>query len=233
MLRAFLLMMLTVVWVAGVRLDAKAVQCLSTNPCKGPPCEFMYELKMAKAALRAHSQPFLQSVDTSDYEDTRRYNRQFREEMNKAYAKYAKCRSSTFYRPPPTPFVSSSRGVCQIELNPGQVVTLDDLLATANSCSENVEAKFAGARQSQLTCLAYSKETAPITVLEFRQHQRMESQAEIKSMENSLLSYLSSCKPDAKTSRQLSELGLNALKKAGGKARREWRRAQRAAARRR
>jgi hypothetical protein len=230
MLRAVLLVILAFVWL-GSRLDAKAVPCLSTNPCKRPPCEFMYELKIAKAILRAQSQPFLESLDASSHEEIRRFNQQTRVEITKAYNKYAACPSSIFYRRPPTPFVSNTRQ-CQIEHAAPQPVTLEDMLAISNSCSENVEAEFASARQSQLICLAFQNEKEEITVSEFRHHRRAETEAAIKSMEQSLLRYLSSCKPGAKTSRELSELGLNALKKAGGKARREWKRAQRAAARR-
>jgi len=49
------------------------------------------------------------------------------------------------------------------------------------------------------------------------------AEEKIRSMEASLLTYLSSCAPDATTSRRISEVGLDALKKQGATARMKWR----------
>ena len=231
MIRAVLLVALGVIWLAP-GLDAEAVKCLSTEPCKRPPCQFMRELKIAKAIVRAYSIPITGDGDATNYEAFQSDRKQTKAEINKAYAKYAKCPSTIFYRPPPSLFVSSMNGqTCQIE-RLGQAVTLEQVLAISNSCSESVEAEFASAKQFQLNCWAFQKETEPVTVAEHRSQWRRQEEARVKSLEKSLLRHLSSCAPNDATSKQLSDLGLKSLMKKGAKARREWKKAKRAAARR-
>jgi hypothetical protein len=228
LLAAFLLL----VWLAP-RLEAVAVKCLSSGCGKGqrppaccnpPPCEFFYELKIARALVRATSTTFLGDTEASGDEEIRRFIRDnLQGEVRKAHKKYAKCPPSYFYRRVPSFSVSSSVEKCRIEglgadgRSTGQ--SLEEALALSNSCSELVEAEYAEAQASQRLCWAYVNEAEPTTLAEFRVQERMKAQAKVDALEASLLQYWRACTRvmDATTARRIVGTGLDALKKAPAK----------------
>ena len=210
MKRVALSVVLLLVWLAP-RLESTAVRCTSTNPCKQPPCEFFYELKVAKAMVRVLSMPAPRGG-----EDLRAMNAAIRKQLRK----YTKCPANYFYQPPPNFWVGSSSS-CDIGY-PGGAKSLEDVLAATNSCAEPVRAKFAQAEQERLFCLSNKDLKGPLPIGEFKLQQKMAYQAAVESMEVALGRFLASCAPSATTSRRVAEAGLQALKKAAYKERMAW-----------
>ena len=111
---------------------------------------------------------------------------------------------------------------CEIfNLSKMKTQSLKEALAVSNSCSELVEAEYAGAQERQRRCLAIdAKQRQPSTftfsLSEKRALDRAVTQAKVDSLEASLLQYWRACsaEADAKTARQIAEAGLDALKKA-------------------
>ena len=95
MKRPVLLAALLFLW-SPPRLEAEAKQCLPTLRCEKPRCEVLYELKMAKARLRALSMGFLGVLDETEEQESYRFDEAVSKEMSKAYRKYAKCPPSYF-----------------------------------------------------------------------------------------------------------------------------------------
>ena len=212
MKRVALSVVLLLVWLAP-RLESTAVTCVSRNPCKQPPCEFFYQLKMTKAMARAWDTRVVRNPDDHS---------RITAKMNKAYKKYAKCPANYFYQPPPN-FSVSSRPQCQLGY-PSGTSSLDQVMATTNACAELVRATFARAEQMRLFCLANKDMDAnsPLPEGQFRMEMRLAYQAAAESLESDLGRFLSSCAPSATTSRHITEAGLQALRRTAYKNRMEW-----------
>jgi len=191
------------------RLESAAVTCASNHPCKQPPCEFFYELKMAKAMARAWSLPVLKNEQDSSRVIAK---------MDKAYRKYAKCPANYFYQPPPTFSVSPQ---CELVYPPG-TSSLDQVLASTNSCAEFVRGKYARAEQTRLFCLSNQDVKGPLPEGLFRMQMRLALQEHIQVMEVALGQFLASCAPSATTSRRVTDVGLKALKRQAYKDRMAW-----------
>jgi len=226
--RAVVFALIFVVWQVN-RLEAAATDCLRTNPCTRPRCEFMYELKVAKARLRALNAGFLENPDAAADADFLRYLKDsYLPAVNKTYRKYAKCPPQYFYNKvslsvsalPP----GGGRCVITAAGNPSKNVSLEDALTMSSSCAEIVKADYAGAEEDQRACLSSDKGTQTGGVQEFRKAESQLQKTKIASMEAALLQYLSSCAPDAALSRELTKAGLSALLKQGQKIRQEARR---------
>jgi len=145
------------------RLDAKAVKCLNTDFCKQrPPCEFFYELKVAKAKVRAHSKGSFPGP-LNDLDQALRAGRFADNEFQKALKKYAKCPPSYFYR---SPAFDLQVGSCEVEY-PGGKQSLDEVLAISNSCSEVVEAEFVSSRLRKSLCGSRTPATTTVDELRF------------------------------------------------------------------
>ncbi len=206
MKRAVLCAALFLTWLAA-RPEATAYNCILTNKCTPPPCEFMAYLNLAKAHLRA-----IANASAPLTGDAKAFDAYFNERVaarNKAYKAYRKCSSNDV----PIPVVG---------LAPACSVTpsLPEALKLANTCSEAVDAEYARAETMQSLCQRTGRDAA--TVAEARARHLLAAQARIDSMEASLLRYLGSCAPDATLSRELSRAGLDALMKAGQQARDLW-----------
>ena len=227
-LAAALCAAVVIVWVAP-RLEAEAVKCLKNNPCQPPPCEFMFELKTAKAALHAWNRGTFGDATVADLNQVMNLMRTVRRETKKAYAKYAKCPRSNFYQSPEAD-IPGWPDNCDI-VYPGGKQSSAESLAAINSCIEVANAEFALATQWQAFCVASRDSTAPAPLNYIVQMKQSMFQAKVDVMEAALLQYLSSCAPDATTSNRMSQLGLDALKKTGQDNRNAWKRAKRAAAR--
>jgi len=203
------LVSLAFVWFAP-RLESAAVFCAGNHPCKQPPCEFFYELKMAKAMARAWSLPLWKNEQDSSRGIAK---------MEKAYKKYAKCPANYFYQPPPK--FSIRQPQCELVYPPG-TNSLDQLLASTNTCSEFVRGKYALAEQSRLFCLSNQDIKGPLPEGLFRMQNRLALQEHIQVMETALGQFLASCAPSALTSKRVTDAGLKALKRQAYKDRMAW-----------
>ena len=212
MKRVALSVALLLVWLAP-KLESTAIACLSRNPCKQPPCELFYELKIMKAMARLWSLPVLRNEQDSNRVTAK---------ITKLSKKYAKCPANYFYQPPPS-FSLSSRPQCQLGYPPG-TSSLDQVMATTNACAELVRATFARAEQTRLFCLADKDMDVnkPLPEGQFRMEMRLAYQAAAESLESDLGRFLSSCAPSATTSRHITEAGLQALRRTAYKNRMEW-----------
>jgi hypothetical protein len=212
------------------RLDAEAVKCLKNDPCQPPPCELLYELKVAKANLRGWKVGSFGGADVADLDQVQRLMRTKNRETQKAYAKYARCPRSFFYQSPDAE-VTSWGDQCEIEYAPGKK-DFAQYRSSVNSCIEVVNAEAALAQQWQAYCVSsreYEGKPVPLDYIVLMKQSMY--QAKVDVLENALLQYMSSCAPDATTSKRISQLGLDTLKKTGAENRRAWKRAKRAAAR--
>jgi hypothetical protein len=139
--------------------------------------------------------------------------------MRKNFTRYSKCKFSDYPYVTVSPAPKCEIGVMDSAGNV-QPQSLDDVLRASNGCSESVEAEYAAAQVRQGNCPTIKPSGR--TVAEDRALSLLEEQKRVDSLEQSLLMYLSSCKPDPKTARQISKMGLGPLLKAGRKARLEW-----------
>jgi hypothetical protein len=117
MKRVALSVALLLVWLAP-KLESTAIACLSRNPCKQPPCELFYELKIMKAMARLWSLPVLRNEQDSNRVTAK---------ITKLSKKYAKCPANYFYQPPPI-FTLGPGSKCDIVYPPG-TSSLDQVLA--------------------------------------------------------------------------------------------------------
>jgi hypothetical protein len=220
MTRAVLLVIPLFLWLVSrplslaPTLEAATYKCILQNSCTPPPCEFFTELKYNKAAARilANARAPL-SRSNAAY---RQYSNDIIPALRKVLRKHAKC------PPSETPFVTVSQAPkCEIGVVPPgggvQPQTLDDLQRASSGCSESVEAQYASAQVLQNMCA--SLKPSGRTVAEDRAIALLLQQSVVDSLEQSLLRYLSSCKPDANTARQIAKMGLSPLLRAGQKAR--------------
>jgi hypothetical protein len=193
--------------------EAKTYQCILTNTCTPPPCEFFSTLKINKAIERVLLKSRARhSTSPGAFKRTWKEMKAGFDKMN--------------YKPcgPVSPgFEVSDAPKCEIgrDTDAGfQPLSLDDAHRNDSTCSEIVEADFAWAKERQDNCQFFagmSNETAA----NVRARQIVEFQAKNNSLQQSLQQYLNSCKPDAKTARQIANMGLARLLRAGQKARGE------------
>jgi hypothetical protein len=201
------------VWLVP-KSEAKTYQCILTNTCTPPPCEFFVKLKVNKAIERALLKS--RARNSSSRGAFRRTWKEIEAELDK-----------TTYRPcggPEWPGLNvSDAPKCEIGREVGgkfQPMSQDDVHRNDSTCSEIVDAEFAWAKERQDNCQFFagiSNETAA----NVRGRQIVEFQAMNDSLQRSLQQYLNSCKPDAKTARQIANMGLARLLRAGQKARGE------------
>lgn len=196
-------------------LDSTAYKCVLTNTCNPLPCEFMYALKLAKATVHAIGQaPASKSMDPKA---VRRFVKGYSDELDKTARKYSRCAP---YTPPRLVVVVGSKPACEIGVSEGQQPTsLADELSAGRTCSELVEAGYARAEAERTFCQIFG---APRDLRVWKAQLLLEEQARVDSLESNLLRYLSSCAPDANTSRQIAEAGLDALARSGQEAREKW-----------
>jgi len=205
----------------GPGLEA-SMQCMDTRNCKTPPCELMYEIKMAKARLRGLNKGVLAALDETDEQESARYNQALDEEMNNAYRKYAKCPPQKFYQPPPRLIVSLYRD-CEILTYPQfKTQSLKEALDGSASCSELVEAVYAGAQARQSRCLAMDanqRHQKKISAAEARELDKAETEAKVKALEASVLQFWNSCTGvmSEATARQMAKVGPDVLRKTPAK----------------
>jgi hypothetical protein len=220
MTRAVLLVIPLFLWLVSTplslapTLEAATYKCILTNSCTPPPCEFFTELKMARGA--AYILAKARARASTSKAAFRQYKNDINAPLRKLVQKYSKC-------PPQSPYVAVSQApACEIGLMaPGGVQprTLADIQKTSNGCSEAVDAEYAGAQFLQSVCP--SLKSSGTTAAEARAIALLIQQKVVDSLEQSLLNYLSSCKPDPKTARQIAKMGLSRLLRAGQKARGE------------
>ena len=210
MKRVALSVALLLVWLAP-KLESTAIACLSRNPCKQPPCELFYELKIMKAMARLWSLPVLRNEQDSNRVTAK---------ITKLSKKYAKCPANYFYQPPPI-FTLGPGSKCDIVYPPG-TSSLDQVLASTNTCAEFVHGRFKEIEQARLFCLSNSDLRGPLPEGLFRLQMRLTIQTYTEFLESELGRFLSSCAPSATTSRRVTAAGLQALRKASYKKRMEW-----------
>jgi hypothetical protein len=223
MTRAVLLVVPLFLWLVSTplslapTLEAAPYKCILTNSCTPPSCEFLNELKFERAGARilARVRAPLSSSDKA----FQRFNKALRQEvgaeMRKYKAQYSKCGF------PDYPSISVSDR-CELGVLDGagsvQPKTLDDVLRVSSGCSEAAEAEYAAAQSLQSMCNSVKPDE---TVAVARARALLNQQAKVDSLEQSLQRYLNSCKPDSKTARQIANMGLSRLLRAGQKARGE------------
>jgi hypothetical protein len=200
------------VWLVP-KSEAKTYKCILPNSCTPPPCQFFASLKLHKTIERA-----LLASRARNSSSRAAYRATWKE----IEAEFDKTKSLPC--DPGSPgFDVSDAPKCEIGRGDGgafKPLSLDDALRNDSTCSEIVEAEFAQAKERQDNCRFFaglSRETAA----NVRGRQIVEFQAATDSLEKSLLQYLNSCKPDANTARQIAQMGLTRLLKAGQKARGE------------
>jgi hypothetical protein len=202
------------VWLVP-KSEAKTYKCILPNSCTPPPCEFFAKLKINKAIERA----LLKS--RARYSSSRAaFRRTWKEIEAELYkTKYPSCGPG-----PVSPgFDVNDAPKCEIGRGSGAAfkpLSLDDALRNDSTCSEIVEADFAWAKERQDNCQFFA-DASRETAANVRGRSIVEYQAKNDSLQRSLLQYLSSCKPDAKTARQIANMGLSRLLRAGQKARGE------------
>jgi hypothetical protein len=223
MRRAVLLVIPLFVWLVSTplslapTLEAATYKCILTNTCSPPPCQFFTELKYNKAGLRILANA--KAPKSRSEAAFQRYRNEIMPALQKVLRKYSKCLTADY------PFINVSPAPkCEIGvMAPGggvQPRTLDEIQRTSSGCSEAVEADYASAQFLQTLCP--TRKTSGTTVAEDRELSVGLQRRVVDSLEQSLLNYLSSCKPNAKTAREISKMGLGSLLKAGRKFRLEW-----------
>jgi hypothetical protein len=183
----------------------------------------MTELEHAKAMLRIEAK-----VSTQEVMGEEQNFEQIGEDVgNRIRAGRAKCpawgQQRQEYR---SIRVDPAKSDCQINMKAANGQTRSaDLQAfknARNTCSEIVEADYQEQENQAAQCQARAAGLRPKTLLNTMLSDVENTHAKVKSLQASLLRYLSSCVPDAKLSAELSAMGLDALMQEGRAAREEW-----------
>ena len=216
-------------WGPGTQARQGAFDCIQTNRCQSPPpCEFMTELKHAKATERARAQ-LVVAAATMSATAFIEFDNQLNEDVSKRIKAYsADCQPWDVQRKEwirmsmPPILVGCLIGMKDAN---GKFVAadLEDFKKVRNTCSE-----IAAADDRELFAKASACERArlagndPSSEVEFQVSRLQTIHSKVNSLQSSLLRYLSSCVPDANLATQLSALGLDALMADGKAARDEW-----------
>lgn len=206
----------------GLSLEGTAYKCVLTNDCKPLPCEFVAELKYAKASVRTFAK--ISAPDSTDPAAFERFISQVAADLRKASKAYSKCSGRALEDDVPLAGVTPPACVVGVRDANGKVQpkSLADLLKASSTCSEIVEAEYKRAEARQEHCQAEVNRARPTSVARRRADALQAAQERMDSLRESLLRYLSSCAPDAKLSRELSKLGLDDLMKEGKANRIDW-----------
>jgi hypothetical protein len=173
-----LLVFLVFALLSGVgfasRIEAQAPECLKGCDPKKIPCEFWYELKRARAAVRASY--IADSLET--------YGQAYADEIEK----YSRCKSNLFYRPSREFVIIDARNTCSLGVSrsrqgngPFEPRRLEQELASSGSCSEAVQAQYERGQLFQTYCIGGS----PLRSLKTLQ---AANRARLDSLEGSLFS---------------------------------------------
>lgn len=221
MTRAVLLVIPLFLWLVSrplslaPTLEAATYKCILTNSCTPPSCEFFKELRFERAALRilANVRAPLSRSDKAFQRFNKAIRNEVRAELRKMGGRYRGC---SF---PDYPALTLSTR-CEIGVSDGaggvKPLTLEETVSASTGCVEAAEAEYASAQSTQNMCSSIRPDE---TVAAMRARAVLDQQEKVDSLERSLLRYLSSCKPDANTARQIAKMGLSRLLKAGQKAR--------------
>jgi hypothetical protein len=210
-------------------LDATSRQCIPSGGCpkdqkppaccKPPPCEYFYELKVAKAIRHAFSLKVQRSaLAVAKVDDDRgqaKYEANFNRDMRKAARRFANCAPSRRFKPTPI-LTAEPEQQCRITVYESTAeVDLDTLKANGKSCDELIDAEFAQASTQQRHCQADLERTSDRPLQERRWQDVTEIEAQIDSLETNLMRYWGACSivADATTARRVAQAGLDALKK--------------------
>ena len=208
-------------------LDATSVQCISQRCakdqkppacCAPPPCEFFYELKVAKAIRHGFSRKVQRSaLAVANVDDARgqaKYEANFERSLRKAAKRFANCPQSRAFRPTPI-LTADPEQQCRITMYEGSAeIDVDQLKANSKSCNELIDAEYAEARTRQLHCQADLERASDRPLEERRWQDVTEIQAHVDALESDLMRFWGACSivADAQTARRIANAGLEALK---------------------
>jgi hypothetical protein len=187
--------------------------------CNPPPCEFMYELSLARADVRAVAEAGLTlgigEGNPASYQEFAKFLDAMSAVVKREYKKFAKCSTNVFYQP--TRPVSVDKTTCKIGYTDGGTFheqTLEGEQAANKSCSELVDAEYRAAQIEQAFCTRPSNESEAQTNDEYAAVRRLMAEAKINALEQSVTQFWKSCKAfkDPKVAESVAKAGVDALK---------------------
>jgi hypothetical protein len=188
-------------------------ECILTNTCAPPPCEFFNELKVNRAATR-----ILRKVKAPRSRSDQAFER-FSTALDKEVKKALRDGTVRYFTCglPEAPYVMVSEAPqCEMFFDDGtgrgSVHSVDDVRRFTSGCLEAADAAYEAGKYRRDQCL--SGVSNP-TVAQVRALSVKEARKRVTSLQKSLLRYLSSCKPDASTADEVVKLGLSRLLRAG------------------
>jgi hypothetical protein len=195
--------------------DKKTSDC-----CKPPPCEYFFELKVAKAIRHAYSRKVQKSAlaiaKVDDDRGQAKYEANFNKAFHKAARRFANCPPSTDYEPTPI-LTALPEQQCRITVYESTAEVDIDRLKKENekACDELLDAEYAQAETQQRHCQADLERTTGRPLSERRLQDITEMDAQVELLESRLMNYWSACSvvADAATARRAAQAGLEAFKK--------------------
>ncbi len=194
--------------------DKKTPKC-----CEPPPCEYFFELKVAKAIRHGFSLKVQRSAlavaKVDDERGQAKYEADFNKAVQKAARRFANCPPSHKYNP--TPILNAvPEQKCRITVYESSTeIDLDELKANSKTCDELLDAEYAQAVTQQRHCQADLERTSDRPLQERRWQDATEIEAQVDLLESKLMNYWSACSvvADATTARRAAQAGLEAFKK--------------------
>lgn len=203
--------------------------------CEPPPCEFFYELTVARSLVRstARAKQMLSAQAKAEVKSGKSLEMaNFLEKRDRIWedehTRFANCPGSTAYLPHQSFQVDPAS--CEITRPGGiNVKTVDQAKSLASSvCEEIAEASFRYAERKQALCRAIHREgDVPVTAGELQDMYQNMAERAVKSLEDSLSDFWRSCNKftNSKKAQAAAKSALDALKKGGRDPRREAKRA--------
>jgi hypothetical protein len=197
-------------------IQAKKGECVrikTGNCCKEPDCEFYEAIVRARAWRNVHQKIKREYLGTEDAaQDYMNYKKARREELAKEHAKYGSCPKNYLNRTPS--FFASVGNDCAIK-DLGRISgrTLEDFQQNSNACSEVVAAAYAKAQREAEFCDELVQAGPDEDLSTYLAQELASTEAQIDSLEDSLLTYYSRCTDvlGAKMQREVADKGLSAL----------------------
>ena len=196
----------------------KPVKCPSgktTNCCEAPPCEYFFELKVAKTILNLYSSDAQRSALSGDPREQAKHEADLNNAVRKVAQEFADCPAAREYTP--TPFLTALPDQqCRITVYDGTAeVDTNQLKAEGDMCDELIDAEYAKATAQQQNCQAGLERASNASLQEGRRQGAREIEARADLLQSNLTSYWGACSDvaDAATARLAAQAGLVALKK--------------------
>jgi hypothetical protein len=222
MKRALLFAVLCVTTLPSApELEAQASACFDPAKCGVLPCEFMTELKVAKAEAALYHYAKVSEYSIENSIDGMMYTQRINDSLDKISQQYTcgpAAKRPSLKPVPPTCEV----GVVDAR-NTFKPLSRGEALDTLGICSEVVEAAYSHASALRYACEQGQQRRSNRVSVDARNQQYLyAAELKVELLQKDLKRYLNSCTPDGKLSQELTDLGLDALKNEAQSVRERW-----------